>query len=49
MRRHDEHVDRLPVTRYAVMLFLLTAILTGVVAVVLVRNAKRSIQPELIQ
>ena len=29
MRRHDEHVDRLPVTRYAVMLFLLTAILTG--------------------
>jgi diguanylate cyclase (GGDEF)-like protein len=42
MRRHDEHVERLPVKRYAVMLFLLTAILTGVVAVVLVKNAKHS-------
>jgi diguanylate cyclase (GGDEF)-like protein len=42
MRRHDEPVERLPVTRYAVMLFLLTAILTGIVAVVLVRNAKHS-------
>lgn len=42
MRRHDEHVERLPVTRYAVLLFLLTATLTGIVAVVLVRNAKHS-------
>jgi diguanylate cyclase (GGDEF)-like protein len=42
MRRHDEPVERLPVTRYAVMLFLLTAVLTGIVAVVLVKNAKRS-------
>jgi diguanylate cyclase (GGDEF)-like protein len=40
MRRHDEHVERLPVKRYAVMLFLLTAVLTAIVAVVLVRNAK---------
>jgi diguanylate cyclase (GGDEF)-like protein len=42
MRRHDEHVERLPVKRYAVLLFLLTAILTAVVAVVLVKNAKHS-------
>jgi len=42
MRRHNEQVERLPVTRYAILLFLLTAILTGVVAVVLVRNAKHS-------
>jgi diguanylate cyclase (GGDEF)-like protein len=42
MRRHDEPVERLPVTRYAVMLFLLTAVLTGIVAVVLVRNARHS-------
>ena len=42
MRRHDESVERLPVKRYAVLLFLLTAVLTGVVAVVLVKNAKHS-------
>jgi diguanylate cyclase (GGDEF)-like protein len=42
MRRKREQVERLPVTRYAVMLFLLTAVLTGVVAVVLVRNARHS-------
>jgi diguanylate cyclase (GGDEF)-like protein len=42
MRRHDESVERLPVTRYAVMLFLLTAVLTGIVAVVLVKNARHS-------
>jgi diguanylate cyclase (GGDEF)-like protein len=41
MRRQNEQVERLPVTRYAVMLFLLTAILTGIVAVVLVKNARR--------
>ena len=42
MRRYDEPVERLPVKRYAVMLFLLTALLTGIVAVVLVKNAKHS-------
>ena len=42
LRRHNEPVERLPVTRYAVMLFLLTALLTAVVAFVLVRNARRS-------
>ena len=42
MRRHNEQVERLPVKRYAVMLFLLTAVLTGIVAIVLVKNARRS-------
>ena len=39
---HREQLDRLPVTRYAVLLFLLTAALTSAVAVTLVRNANRS-------
>jgi len=42
LRSYKEHADRLPVTRYAVMLFLLTAALTTAVAVTLVRNAHRS-------
>src|SRR5947209_11191912 len=42
LRRHQKPVERLPVRRYAVMLFLLTAVMTGVVAFTLVRNAKRS-------
>jgi diguanylate cyclase (GGDEF)-like protein len=40
--RREESVERLPVTRYAVMLFLLTAALTAIVAMTLVRNAQRS-------
>jgi diguanylate cyclase (GGDEF)-like protein len=39
---HKERLDRLPVTRYAILLFLLTAALTSAVAVTLVRNADRS-------
>jgi diguanylate cyclase (GGDEF)-like protein len=39
---HREQLDRLPVTRYAVLLFLLTVALTTAVAVTLVRNANRS-------
>jgi diguanylate cyclase (GGDEF)-like protein len=42
LRSTKEHADRLPVTRYAVMLFLLTAALTTAVALTLVRNAHRS-------
>ena len=42
LRSTTEHADRLPVTRYAVMLFLLTAALTTAVALTLVRNAHRS-------
>ena len=38
---HKDQLDRLPVTRYAVLLFLLTAALTTAVAVTLVRNANR--------
>src|SRR5581483_11634793 len=41
LRRHQQPVERLPVRRYAVMLFLLTAVMTCVVAFTLVRNAKR--------
>jgi diguanylate cyclase (GGDEF)-like protein len=42
LRSYKERPDRLPVIRYAVMLFLLTAALTTAVAVTLVRNAHRS-------
>lgn len=42
LRPHKEQSDRLPVTRYAVLLFLLTVALTAAVAVTLVRNANRS-------
>jgi diguanylate cyclase (GGDEF)-like protein len=42
LRSHHERSDRLPVTRYAVLLFLLTAALIAAVAITLVRNAKSS-------
>ena len=42
LRPIQEQPDRLPVTRYAVLLFLLTVALTSAVAVTLVRNADRS-------
>lgn len=42
LRRHTPPVEHLPVKRYAVMLFLLTAVMTGIVAFTLTRNAKRS-------
>ena len=42
LRSHKVEADTLPVTRYAVMLFLLTAALTTAVAMTLVRNAHRS-------
>jgi diguanylate cyclase (GGDEF)-like protein len=42
LRRHNQPVERLPVKRYAVLLFLLTAALTAVVALTLVRSAHRS-------
>jgi diguanylate cyclase (GGDEF)-like protein len=42
LRPQSKQRDRLPVTRYAVLLFLLTAALTSTVAVTLVRNADRS-------
>ena len=42
LRSYKKHADRLPVIRYAVLLFLLTAALTSAVAVTLVRNAHRS-------
>jgi len=42
LRSHHEQSDRLPVTRYAVLLFLLTAALIAAVAITLVRNAKSS-------
>ena len=41
LRSYKERADRLPVIRYAVMLFLLTAALATAVAVTLVRNAHR--------
>src|SRR5450830_321621 len=41
-RPQTKQPDRLPVTRYAVLLFLLTVALTSAVAVTLVRNADRS-------
>ena len=42
LRPQNKQHDRLPVTRYAVLLFLLTVALTTAVAVTLVRNANRS-------
>src|SRR6059036_3946863 len=42
LRPHSNDPDRLPVARYAVLLFLLTAALTIAVAATLVRNAERS-------
>jgi diguanylate cyclase (GGDEF)-like protein len=42
LRSHKGTADRLPVTRYAVLLFLLTAALTSAVALTLIRNAHRS-------